>query len=133
MKRSVLGAGAFMKIFLSPCPTNSLAVSHSRSYPGKSSHFFPLIRIGINCSTTIFCAIAVPKRFYRHVDVISSGNNSYEIVLDSSKLKTPLGNVLQISSEPLALAVAAEWDSQEHRIERSTMHLVSSDCWKNCL
>ena len=66
----------------------------------------------------------MPKRFYRHVDVISSGGNSYEIVLDSSKLKTPLGSVLQISNEPLALAVAAEWDSQETKIERSTMHLV---------
>ena len=30
-----------------------------------------------------------------------------------------------VKSEPLAIAVAAEWDSQKEKIERSRMHLVS--------
>jgi len=46
--------------------------------------------------------------------------------LDQRKLKTPKGNPLIIESEPLALAVAAEWDAQKETISQSNMHLV----WK---
>lgn len=50
----------------------------------------------------------------------------YEITLDQKKLKTPKGNVFRVESEPLALAVATEWDSQKEKIIQSSMHLVST-------
>lgn len=46
------------------------------------------------------------------------------MTLDQRKLKTPKGNIFFVESEPLALAVAAEWDSQKEHIVSSTMHLV---------
>ena len=63
------------------------------------------------------------KRFYKNVDVISS-SGQYEIVLDSKKLKTPNGLVFNLNSEPLALAVAHEWQTQKDLILLSQMHLT---------
>lgn len=34
------------------------------------------------------------------------------------------GKPLVVESEPMAIAIASEWDAQKERIERSTMHLV---------
>lgn len=48
----------------------------------------------------------------------------FEVALDQKKLKTPKGNLFQVESEPLALAVAAEWDAQKEKIVQSSMHLV---------
>ena len=63
------------------------------------------------------------KRFYRKTGVLHN-NGKYEVTLDQRKLKTPKGNIFFVESEPLALAVAAEWDSQKEHIVSSTMHLV---------
>ena len=49
----------------------------------------------------------------------------FEINLDKSKLKTPLGTLFKVPNEALALAVANEWQSQNEHIKRHTMHLVS--------
>lgn len=65
----------------------------------------------------------VPKRFFKNVSVVSSGND-YELTLDSRKLKTPLGNVFKVKSEGLAQAVAQEWRSQRDTIMLSQMHLT---------
>merc|ERR1719192_2163146 len=43
--------------------------------------------------------------------------------LDDRKLKTPMGSAFQISSEPLAQAVANEWLSQKDVINLSQMHI----------
>lgn len=51
-------------------------------------------------------------------------NSDFEITLDNRKLKTPAGQVLRVSSEPLALAIANEWDAQHEQILTSSMHLV---------
>lgn len=64
-----------------------------------------------------------PKRFYKKVGILQS-NGDYEISLDHRKLKTPNAGLFKVSSEPLALAIAAEWDAQHDVIQRSTMHLV---------
>jgi chaperone required for assembly of F1-ATPase len=64
------------------------------------------------------------KRFYKKVSTVQS-NKDFEIILDNRKLKTPAGSVFRVSSEPLALAVANEWDAQEEKILVSSMHLVS--------
>ena len=45
-------------------------------------------------------------------------------MLDSKKLKTPGGAVFSVASEPLALAVAHEWDSQKDLVILSQMHLT---------
>lgn len=68
--------------------------------------------------------LAPPKRFYKHTGVLSC-DGQFEITLDQRKLKTPQGTVFRVKSEPLALAVALEWDSQKDRINQSNMHLVS--------
>jgi ATP synthase F1 complex assembly factor 2 len=64
------------------------------------------------------------KRFYKSVSVTQS-NGIFEINLDRHKLKTPMGKVFQVPSEPLALAVATEWDAQQSLIQQNTMHLTS--------
>lgn len=67
--------------------------------------------------------LQVPRRFYKNVTIAQS-NGLYEINLDSRKLKTPLGKVLQVPIEPLAIAVATEWDAQEKNISFQTMHMT---------
>ncbi|XP_034952118.1 ATP synthase mitochondrial F1 complex assembly factor 2 [Chelonus insularis] len=78
--------------------------------------FIPKVIIARNMATV--------KRFYRKTNIIQSGDK-YEITLDQRKLKTPKGRVFEVSSRPLALAVALEWDSQEDTINRSNMHLTA--------
>lgn len=64
------------------------------------------------------------KRFYRKTGIISS-NGRFEITLDQRKLKTPKGAPFYVESEPLAVAVATEWDAQKETIDRSSMHLTA--------
>ncbi|XP_011306059.1 ATP synthase mitochondrial F1 complex assembly factor 2 [Fopius arisanus] len=68
--------------------------------------------------------MATVKRFYRRTNILGSGDK-FEITLDQRKLKTPKGNVFEVSSKPLALAVAMEWESQDDTINRSNMHLTA--------
>ncbi|CAL1542805.1 unnamed protein product [Lymnaea stagnalis] len=63
------------------------------------------------------------KKFYKNAS-IATADGWYEINLDKRKLRTPLGNVFKVPSEPLALAVATEWNSQESVVNRNTMHLT---------
>lgn len=65
------------------------------------------------------------KRFYKKTNVLYNEEGKYEITLDQRKLKTPKGTVLQVESEPLAIAIATEWDHQKETINRSNMHLSS--------
>lgn len=67
---------------------------------------------------------APPKRFYRKPGIVTS-NGKYEITLDQKKLKTPNGSTFYVESEPLATAIATEWDAQREVIDRSSMHLTS--------
>ena len=69
-------------------------------------------------------SIRAKKRFYKSVSLINAGQGTYEITLDSKKLKTPGGAVFTAESEPLALAVAHEWDSQKESVILSQMHLT---------
>lgn len=64
------------------------------------------------------------KRFYKKTNILYN-DGKYEVTLDQRKLKTPKGTVLQVESEPLAIAVATEWDSQKDIINQSHMHLTS--------
>lgn len=67
---------------------------------------------------------ALPKRFYRKTGILYS-DGFFEVCLDQRKLKTPKGNPFKVESEPLALAVAAEWDGQKQTIQRNNMHLTA--------
>lgn len=71
-----------------------------------------------------FVTVSAPKRFYKNSNVLYNGNSQYEVTLDNKKLRTPNGGAFVVRSEPLAIAVAAEWNAQKENIERSTMHLV---------
>lgn len=64
------------------------------------------------------------KRFYRSVHVTES-DGKFEINLDKQKLKTPLGNLLQLPNEALAVAVATEWDTQGDILQQHNMHISS--------
>lgn len=44
--------------------------------------------------------------------------------LDQRKLKTPLGKLFLLPNEPLAIAVATEWDSQQGIVDAANMHIV---------
>jgi ATP synthase F1 complex assembly factor 2 len=54
------------------------------------------------------------------------GADFYEINLDQRKVKTPMGSVLLVPGEALAVAVAEEWDAQSKEIKLNEMHLVSA-------
>ncbi|XP_026757192.2 ATP synthase mitochondrial F1 complex assembly factor 2 [Galleria mellonella] len=64
------------------------------------------------------------KRFYRCTGIIQN-ENKWEVTLDQRRLKTPNGRVLLVNSEPLARAIAAEWDAQTDTIAQPTMHLTT--------
>ncbi|XP_063700500.1 ATP synthase mitochondrial F1 complex assembly factor 2 [Culicoides brevitarsis] len=83
---------------------------------------FKPISVVIKTQTRFYAAL--PKRFYKHTGVLQS-NGKFEITLDNKKLKTPNGSVLVVNSEPLALGVASEWDSQKETVDRSSMHLTA--------
>lgn len=76
----------------------------------------------ITCRCFCFHIATPPKRFYKKTSVLSS-DGGYEVVLDHRKLKTPKGTPFTVRSEPLAIAVATEFDAQKEHIERSRMHL----------
>ncbi|XP_037822197.1 ATP synthase mitochondrial F1 complex assembly factor 2 [Lucilia sericata] len=63
-----------------------------------------------------------PKRFYKKTSVLFN-DGKYEVTLDHRKLKTPKGAPFTLKSEPLAIAVATEFENQKEHIERSKMHL----------
>ncbi|OQV24744.1 ATP synthase mitochondrial F1 complex assembly factor 2 [Hypsibius exemplaris] len=64
------------------------------------------------------------KRFYKNV-TISQQDGQFEINLDRKRLKTPMGKILRLPTEGLALAVATEWDRQEGVLEQSSMYLTN--------
>ena len=115
--------------------SNNLSSIREMSIRGK----FILLCKDDNCSSAKFpYSIAVllllitqfiiaKKRFYKDVSLVDAGNGSYEILLDSKKLKTPGGAIFSVESEPLALAVAHEWESQKDLVLLSQMHLTGID------
>ncbi|PAV60762.1 hypothetical protein WR25_25427 [Diploscapter pachys] len=80
------------------------------------------------CETTEFSGICTRKEeAILQVDVMSETegtNKSYKITLDGKVLKTQAGKPLQIECEPLALAIAEEWSSQEEHILMGHMRLT---------
>ncbi|XP_028670077.1 ATP synthase mitochondrial F1 complex assembly factor 2 [Erpetoichthys calabaricus] len=65
------------------------------------------------------------KKFYQDVSISQGEGGLFEVSLDRRKLKTPGGKLFAVASEPLAIAVATEWDSQKDTLKFYTMHLTT--------
>jgi chaperone required for assembly of F1-ATPase len=66
---------------------------------------------------------ALPKRFYKEVDVAEDGGG-FEVRLDGKPAQTPAKRALVLPSRPLAEAVAAEWAAQGETINPGSMPLT---------
>jgi chaperone required for assembly of F1-ATPase len=60
------------------------------------------------------------KRFYKAAAVSAAGKD-FQILLDGREVKTPARNTLAVSSERLAQAIAAEWESQGEKVDPRSM------------
>jgi chaperone required for assembly of F1-ATPase len=65
----------------------------------------------------------LPKRFYKVVSV-APRQDLFDVHLDGRALRTPAKHPLAVASEPLARAIAAEWEAQCERIDPATMPLT---------
>ncbi len=64
-----------------------------------------------------------PKRFYKTVGVADTADG-WQVQLDGRGVKTPKRAPLVLPTEPLAEAIAAEWDAQGTSIDPRTMPLT---------
>lgn len=87
----------------------------------QNSSIFSAKNCKLELKIYYFTATA-PRRFYKKTSVLQN-ENCYEVALDHRKLKTPAGKLFTVRSEPLAIAVATEFDHQKEFIERPKMHL----------
>jgi chaperone required for assembly of F1-ATPase len=62
------------------------------------------------------------QRFYKHASVGEGA--PFAVLLDGRPVKTPAKNALTAPTQPLAQAIAAEWDAQGERIDPATMPLT---------
>lgn len=65
----------------------------------------------------------LPKRFYKAVDLVPA-EDGWELELDGKPVKIPSKQHLKMLSQPLAKAVAAEWEAQEEYVNPLTMPLT---------
>lgn len=63
------------------------------------------------------------KRFYKAASV-RPAEDAWEIILDGRPIKTPARNSLVVPTEPLADAIADEWNAQGETIDPRTMPLT---------
>ena len=63
------------------------------------------------------------KRFYEEVTIARSGEG-WSILLDGRPVRTPARNPLDLPTEALAKAVAAEWREQGERVDPRSMPLT---------
>jgi chaperone required for assembly of F1-ATPase len=66
---------------------------------------------------------ARPKRFYRGVSVDGAAL-AFRVLLDGRPIRTPAKRELAVPAQPLAEAVAAEWEAQGERIDPDSMPLT---------
>lgn len=63
------------------------------------------------------------KRFYRQA-IAALGDDGFAVHLDGRGVKTPAGRKLEVPTERLARAIAAEWDAQSEEIRPHAMPLT---------
>ena len=76
------------------------------------------------CDNLFWPSITDRRKFYENVNISQGEGGLYEINLDNRKLKTPGGKLFTVPNEPLAIAVATEWDAQKDTLKFYTMHMV---------
>lgn len=64
------------------------------------------------------------KRFYKNVDVVELASGKWQVRLDGRPAKTPAGGPLDLPTQALAQAIAAEWDAQAGEVRPETMPLT---------
>lgn len=68
------------------------------------------------------------KRFYKAARVVATAPDErpggFVVELDGRRLKTPAGQPLVLARQPLAEALAAEWEAQEEEIRAAAMPLM---------
>jgi len=64
------------------------------------------------------------KRFYKQASVAADAGGGHAVLLDGRPVRTPARAPLAVPSQALALAIAAEWDAQEEKIEPRSMPLT---------
>jgi chaperone required for assembly of F1-ATPase len=63
-------------------------------------------------------------KFWKSVTIVKH-SGKYRVMLDSKPVKTPLGTVIDISAETLALLTAAEWDMQKRLLKPHSLPIVN--------
>lgn len=66
----------------------------------------------------------LPKRFYAEAGVIAGAKGGFVVALDGKPVRTPSRHEFAVRFEPLALALAAEWQAQGEHIDPVTMPLT---------
>lgn len=64
----------------------------------------------------------LPNRIYTEVSV-EPVEDGWTVLLDGRTIRTPAKAVFKVAAEPLAEAIAAEWEAQGERVDPSTMPL----------
>jgi len=95
-----------------------------RNLISKAVILKPSVTASLGATTLTRFYVSSPKRFYKNSSILLS-DGKYEITLDQRKLKTPRGSIFAVESEPLALAISAEWSCQKDTVERSQMMLTA--------
>ena len=107
------------------CPSDSLVSVASRSASRQSVSVQVQYRLQ-NCdlNLTILKRFYTKerKRFYKAV-TISQQDGQFQVNLDRRRLRTPLGNIVTVPNEPLALSVATEWEAQKEVIHTPSMYI----------
>lgn len=67
------------------------------------------------------------KRFYKQADVAAL-DGGWTITLDGRTVKTPAKALLKVPSQPLANAIAGEWQTQTTEIDPRTMPMMRTAC-----
>jgi chaperone required for assembly of F1-ATPase len=63
----------------------------------------------------------LPQRFYKKAEVVESPYG-FTVELDGRSIKTPAKNLMEVESEAVAAAIAADWQRQAEFIDLETMY-----------
>jgi len=63
----------------------------------------------------------LPRRFYKHVTLVKTPGG-YTVELDGRSIKTPAKNLVEVDTEPVARAIADDWENQVEFINPETMY-----------
>lgn len=63
------------------------------------------------------------KRFYKSVDTAHAGGH-WQVLLDGKPVRTPMRHLLEVPTQALADAIAAEWQAQGEDVKAPSMRLT---------